>query len=298
MRLQIVLGCFFGAAFIFLYGQCVHAATLSVAPPKIFESVLYGDSREQIINITRDTPYGVLVLDVSNEGMELIHVPEGQTVIFDEGVTSVDFPVTIDASTAAVGDYIGSLRFILEQPQTAEKAAASRVQISFLVQFTIAVKERPDPATPLSILEYPKLLSAVHVGNLVATQQEKEDGIHITFHWFLFNDDANGLADVTSEVNLTNDKYTFYHQFIPAVQSVPSHGKSQETSEYVLPKSYPSGQYTFTVAAGNSKASVNFFVIKRSLWFSIGSAGLSIIFLGVALVVFRKIRRNRRKVSR
>lgn len=297
MRVRIILAVFLGGVSILFRAQYVDAATLSVSPPKIFESVLYRDSREQMINFTRDTAEGVLTLAVSNEGMDLIRIPDNQLIIFPEGTTSVDFPVLIDASVAAAGHYNGSLRFTIQGPQTVEKVEVSKIQFSVLVNFSIAVKERPEPETALSVLEFPKLEEAIGIEKVTSTQKYEEDGTHIVFHWTVTNTDANALTGIASDVSLKRGNDLFYQKTIPVSTAVPYRGNLDQTSEYVLPNAYPSGQYVFTVTAGDIEQSVHIWIIKKPLQLGLGSVGMGTVFCGVAFVTHRRIRRQRRVAS-
>ncbi len=261
----------------------VSAETIGISPPEITVQVFSGTTREEHVNLGRETRNGDMTFSVQMTDEHGILVPGSTTHTIPSGEQSKDYFFTIDGTNIANGSYEALLSF-LYAPTIADDGtplSGAMVEYIFNARVRVEVLDRPDASIPLSIESFPTLLKKVRVENISVLQTLTDSGRDIQMEWSVKNSEKNPLNDVVSRVRITKGDIMVFDDQSVQSSTIPAEGSVKETRTYALPGIYASGIYTVHVWVEDREITQTFWVIQPRLWKCIGA-----IAIGAMVVLF------------
>jgi hypothetical protein len=267
--------------------------TIGISPSSLQVKVFTEDAREEHVSITRSTTEGEMSFRVQLDDFSLLKIPDGTQFTLLAGEQIKKFPLLLDAHGVAPGIYKSQLIFTLLQPEEGQLSLnGAAVEFALRIDVTVEVLDRPDSSVALSLYDYPMLVAEVSAEDIKVTQSPGKEGRLITSTWNLVSSGENPLEGVMSSFRITRKEDIFFSdQFIHA-PTIPALGTVGQSSEFILPNSYPSGKYIAHVVIDGREVTKEFWVIRPVLWLCISGFILSIAAVLWAIVAMPR-RRSR-----
>ena len=293
MRNKLIVA--LGIIFSWSFGSfsVVGAESIGISPPSIDVRIFSGEARIMSLNVSRSTTEGDMTFGIVNNGIALLTISPDTIFVIPNGQLSAYFSFKLDAANADNGDYKGILEFHL-QPREGTMYSSHGMGLEFVLKAKIdaTVFDRPNSSTPLSLTEFPELVSGIGLADYSIEKQSKAEGIDILFQYSLTNSENNPLTGASSFITVTRYGNTFLDSRNNIEGLISANGTLQQFVSFTLPRQYSSGKYDVHIVAGDEEIFTTFWIIKPIVWFCIAGIAISLIASGLAAYTLLERRRR------
>ena len=270
------------------------AESIGVSPGEMDVVVYRGDRLEETLTLSRAETAADIAFEVSEPAHNLAADLRGQTAaVIPAGQGFVPFVFDVDATDLSVGEYDGSIEFLV---RSADSGPGQKINTGLVVSLHVSVQERPDPLVGLSVADYPTLMREISFSTPSVVQAAVSGGRRMRVSWNILNHGTNPLGNIESHVVISKNGSPRNSQTFQISDFVRANDQSAQSYDFLLDATAPSGWYVATVTVGGESKSVSFWVVQPLL-----RAQLEVLLigaLGCLIVLFAWVLSDRRRSER
>lgn len=265
--------------------------TLGMSPPRIEVTLYDAMVREEQLTMMRSHTVGDMTFTVTATDSPLIDIPEGTTVTIPDGAQTVVYPLVLDATAVAEGDYTSLVTFTYTPPQI---EGVTNVAYALTTQVLARVAPWPSPDTALSLSLFPSLHEWISVTQ-PSLRTTRGDGVwHVALAWDVENAGIHPLRDLVTTFRLTKGEHDLLVRDVTFDGAVAAGNTLTQTYAHDVSYAYGSGWYALSVTGPRGDVVTHRVLLLTPRVLRFCSGALVLVAAGVGAVVTLRFQAARR----